>query len=116
LWQLESRAYPIVLNTREGMNHPGQWYLDRTAGKLVYWPLPGQDMMKLQVVAPTMESIVCIAAKSKTLPADITLRNMAFHCTTQPLRTVGFGGAGFDGAVKIVKADRCVLKNLEISH
>lgn len=31
----------VVWNVRQGMKHPGQWYLNRKAGKLVYWPLPG---------------------------------------------------------------------------
>jgi hypothetical protein len=31
----------VVWNLREGMSQPGQWYLDRTANKVVYRPLPG---------------------------------------------------------------------------
>src|SRR5690606_10959785 len=27
----------VIFNTREGMTKPGQWYLDRTQGRLVYW-------------------------------------------------------------------------------
>ena len=34
----------VIFNTREGMTRPGQWYLDRTGGRVVYWPLPGEDM------------------------------------------------------------------------
>jgi len=39
----------VVWNVREGLTQPGQFYLDRTAGKLVYWPLPGEDVTTAEV-------------------------------------------------------------------
>ncbi len=51
----------LIWNTREGMTQPGQWYLDRTAGRVVYWPLPGEDMTRSKVIAPTMERVIRIA-------------------------------------------------------
>ena len=39
-------------NVAEGLLKPGQWYLDRASGVLSYWPLPGEDPAKLEVVAP----------------------------------------------------------------
>lgn len=42
----------VVWNDKEGLKEPGQWYLDRNLGKLVYWPLAGEDMAKVQVLAP----------------------------------------------------------------
>jgi hypothetical protein len=41
-----------VTNVREGLTAPGQWYLDRKSGVLSYWPLPGEDMERVEVVAP----------------------------------------------------------------
>ena len=56
----------VVWNVREGMTQPGQWYLDRTRGKVVYWPLPGEDMGKARMIAPTVESIITLRARGKT--------------------------------------------------
>lgn len=39
-------------NVWEQLKEPGQWYLDRPAGKLYYLPLPGEDPRTTQVVAP----------------------------------------------------------------
>ena len=55
-WMEKAKTY-VVWNIREGMNEPGQWYLDRTNGKVVYWPLPGEDMTKAEVIAPTTETL-----------------------------------------------------------
>ncbi|MBX7254915.1 MAG: right-handed parallel beta-helix repeat-containing protein [Candidatus Hydrogenedentes bacterium] len=41
-----------VENVREALNTPGQWYLDRATGVLTYWAKPGEDLEKVEVVAP----------------------------------------------------------------
>ena len=48
----------VVWNTREGLQRPGQWYHDRARRRLVYWPLPGEDMSKLDVMAPSVTTII----------------------------------------------------------
>ncbi|MBW8040018.1 MAG: hypothetical protein FVQ85_08475 [Planctomycetes bacterium] len=104
----------VVWNVRQGMNEPGQWYLDRTAGKVVYWPLPGEDMSKAEVFAPTIESIIRIRG-SKNKPAkNITIRGLVLSITTTPLKAGGFGAGRFDGAVSISSGQNCGLVDLEI--
>ena len=104
----------VVWNIREGMTQPGQWYLDRTTGKLVYWPLPGEDMDSAEVIAPVLESIIRIQGTRERPAADITIRGLTLTATTTPLETGGFGAGKFDGAVSITLAEKCRLINLEI--
>jgi len=104
----------VVWNVREGMTKPGQWYLDRTAGKLVYWPLPGEDMSKAEVLAPTLESIIRIQGTRGKPARDITIRGLTLSITTTPLQAGGFGAGRFDGAISVVSAESCRLLDLEI--
>ena len=104
----------VIWNIREGMTQPGQWYLDRTAGKLVYWPLPGEDMTEAEVVAPTIESIVRIQGTKESPVEDITLRGLTLSVTTTPLETGGFGAGRYDGAVSVTFAENCRLIGLDI--
>jgi hypothetical protein len=104
----------VIWNVREGMTRPGQWYLDRTAGKLVYWPLPGEDMTKAEVIAPTIESIISIRGSRQNPARDITIRNLTLSVTTTPLEAGGFGAGRFDGAVSVASAENCRLVGLEI--
>jgi hypothetical protein len=104
----------VVWNVREGMTRPGQWYLDRTAGKLVYWPLPGEDMAKAEVFAPTIESIIRIRGTRENLARDITIRGLTLSVTTTPLEAGGFGAGRFDGAISVASAENCRLIGLEI--
>ncbi len=103
----------VVWNVREGMTQPGQWYLDRSAGKLVYWPLPGEDMDSAEVIAPVLESIIRIQGTREKPAADITIRGLTLTATTTPLETGGFGAGKFDGAVSITLARKCRLIGLE---
>lgn len=106
----------VVFNTREGMTKPGQWYLDRVAGQVVYWPLPGQDMTKVEVVAPVLERIISIAGTSNAPVEQVTVRGLALQATTTPLKPGGFAAEAFDGALGLEHARQCVLENLEIAN
>ncbi|MHC4328640.1 MAG: right-handed parallel beta-helix repeat-containing protein [Planctomycetota bacterium] len=104
----------VIWNVREGLTQPGQWCLDRTAGKLVYWPLPGEDMIRVEVIAPTIESIIRIEGSREEPARDITIRRLKLSVTTTPLKAGGFGAGKFDGAVTITSAENCRLIGLEI--
>ena len=104
----------VVQNVREGMTAPGQWYLDRTAGKVVYWPLPGEDMSKADVMAPTMESIVGINGRADAPAKDITLRGLTLTITNTPLVAGGFGAGAFQGAVTMHRVENCRLDGLAV--
>lgn len=104
----------VVWNVREGMTRPGQWYLDRTAGKVVYWPLPGEDMSGAVVYAPRLESIIHIEGRKDKPAHNILIRGIRLSVTTTPLRAGGFGAGRFDGAIQIDDAMDCVLEDLEI--
>jgi hypothetical protein len=77
---LNRRKY-VIYNTREGMTHPGQWYLDRTAGRLVYWPRAGEDMAKMKIIAPTTERVISLAGKRDKPVQRITLRGLSVQVT-----------------------------------
>jgi hypothetical protein len=112
---LNQRKY-VILNTREGMVRPGQWYLDRTLGRVYYWPLPGEDMSRIKIVAPTTGSVIRIAGGSKEKVEMITLRGLRIEATTPPLKPSGFGGWGFDGALSVNNARRCSFESLEVCN
>ncbi|OHB65277.1 MAG: hypothetical protein A2168_00175 [Planctomycetes bacterium RBG_13_50_24] len=104
----------VIWNVREGMTRPGQWYLDRTAGELVYWPMPGEDMAKAEVFAPAIESIIRIRGSRENPARDITVRSLTLSVTTTPLEAGGFGAGKFDGAISVASAENCRMIGLEI--
>jgi hypothetical protein len=105
----------VVWNVREGMTEPGQWYLDRPAGRLVYWPLPGEDMATAHVVAPAARSVVRLAGREDEPVRDVALRGLRIVATTTPLVAGGFGAAKFDGAVEAECAHDCRFEGLTVA-
>lgn len=107
----------IVFNTREGMAQPGQWYLDRRIGRLIYWPLPDENMAKAQIVAPRLERIIQIAGTAKQPVEKITLRGLRLQATTTLLGARGytFGANGYEGAIHLERSRHCLLEKLEIA-
>ncbi len=108
----------VLFNLPEGMTRPGQWYLDRTAGRLVYWPLPGEDMSKIRVVAPRLRRLIQIVGTAKQPAEEITLRGLTLQATTTLLGARGytFGANSYEGAVHLERSRRCLLEKLDITN
>lgn len=105
----------VVWNVREGMTEPGQWYLDRDAGRLCYWPLAGEDMAQAVVVAPCVEAIVELAGQKQKPVCNVTLRALTLSATTNPCQPGGFGASAYRGAVHINRGEAVRLADLEIT-
>jgi hypothetical protein len=104
----------VIFNTREGMARPGQWYLDRNAGALVYWPLAEEDMARARIVAPRLERIVSVVGTREKPVENVTIRGLALRATTTPLKAGGFGAYAFDGALRLDWARQCTLERLDV--
>ncbi|MBN1845992.1 MAG: right-handed parallel beta-helix repeat-containing protein [Sedimentisphaerales bacterium] len=103
----------VLWNIRQGMR-PGSWLLDRAAGKVVYWPLPGEDPGHLQVYAPVTESLIRVQGRPDAPASNIRIQGLALTVTTTPLVAGGFGAGRFAGAVDAQNAPNLELRSLEI--
>lgn len=106
----------VVWNVREGMKSPGQWYLDRDSGRIVYWPLPSEDMGKALVVAPCVETIIEIQSQKQKPARNITLRSLTLSATTTPCKPGGFGASQYRGAIHFNTVDGIRILNMEITN
>ena len=66
-----------VENTLEGVQQPGEWYLDRHAGELYYWP--EGDITDAHVVAPVLNQLVRVEGDEE---AQATVEYLAFRGLT----------------------------------
>jgi hypothetical protein len=72
----------IATNAYELLTKPGQWYLDTSAHRLDYIPLPGQDMRTATVIAPRLQTLVDAAGTADSPIHDIALRGITFSYAT----------------------------------
>lgn len=101
----------VVWNSRHGMKRPGQWYLDRKADKIYYWPLEGQNEKNVKAVIPVLATILYLGNTE-----NIRVEKIGFTGTTTPLIQGGFGASAFPGAVTINKSKNIVLDQISISN
>jgi hypothetical protein len=104
----------VVWNVREGMHRPGQWYLDRTRRRVVYWPLADEDMTSSQALVPAMESILTISGSEQEPARDVIIRGLTFSVTDTPLQAGGFGAGRYRGAIDMGNTGGCRLERLTI--
>lgn len=94
-WEKEQRYY--VENVFEGLDAPGEWYLDPGAGRVYYYPLPGEDMARAEVIAPR---VVSTLVEFRGEPAKgafvehVRFRGIAFRHTNSELRRIRNPGQG----------------------
>ncbi|MFC2087951.1 right-handed parallel beta-helix repeat-containing protein, partial [Bacteroidota bacterium] len=56
----ENYAPYTVENVFEGLDSPGEWYLDRHTGELYFWPEKGTDIEDLEITAPVLNRLVLL--------------------------------------------------------
>lgn len=119
-WEREQRYH--LEGFREALDQPGEWYLDRKAGVLYYWPLPGEDLAKAQIVAPALAHIVELQGDPTLgLPVEhLTFRGLSFQHAdwvldrNQPAD--GQAAIFLTGALFARGARHCTLEECEVAH
>lgn len=106
----------VVWNVREGLTEPGQWYYERKARRLLYWPLPGEKLATAEGYVPVARTLIQLAG-TETRPIEgVTVRGLGLTLTTTPLVAGGFGAQVFPAAVMVEHARGCRLEGLEVYH
>ena len=121
-----SGSWCFFENAIEMLDQPGEWYLDRSSGVLSYWPLDGQDMSKVEVVAPVLAQLLEIAGTSDQLVQNVHFKGLTFRHARWPLPPWGFagrqagtmyGGTGFIGEAILWKfVESCSMTDSEVAH
>lgn len=106
----------VVWNTIEGMIKPGNWYLDRQHGEVVYWPLEGENPDKLDIVAPLLENVIIARGDDDNTLQGLNLSMLTITATNAPLMSGAFGAKLFDGAISLKRVEDTHLRDLEIHN
>lgn len=105
-----------VENVREGLNRPGDWYLDYHTGELYYWP--EEDLAQAEIVAPALKQLVRFEGEAQKgrYVQYLHFRGLTFSDTDWELPPTGYPGCGDVGdivepsALDLEGARRCSLE------
>ncbi|MCX5759434.1 MAG: right-handed parallel beta-helix repeat-containing protein, partial [Candidatus Hydrogenedentes bacterium] len=119
-WGPRQRYY--ILNTKEGMDAPGEWFLDRQNGMLYYLAMPNEDMTKAEVVAPFLHQLVTLDGNpSKGQYVDnVQFKGLRFEHAGFAIGPEGYGDAqgavGVPAAIQTRGARICTFERCTIAH
>lgn len=113
-FQLEPYHRVVLENYRAALDAPGEWFLDRQ-GKLLYLPLPGQDIATAEVVAPVTARWIELRGVE-----HLRFRGLRFAHTQYLLPEAGWTDAQADAALgAAIEADNShdvVFEHCDFSH
>jgi hypothetical protein len=111
-----------VDNVFGALDAPGTWYLDRKHGILSYRPAPGEEMEKLQIVAPVTEQLVRLEGDpgAGRLVQHVILRGLSFAHTNWTLPAEGCAYIQAElppsAAIHADGAALCRIEACELAH
>lgn len=107
----------------EGLDQPGEWYLNRETGTLYYHPRPGERIEDIEAVAPATERLVELAGDVEAGEAvhHVHLRGLAFEHSTWPMPETGWRErqaqtSMVTAGVFAEVAEDCVFEDCEFRH
>ncbi len=118
----EDGARYVVENVFEALDAPGEWYLDKKAGVLYYMPKDGEDMSKVDVVAPFAKELLRIEGNPTEgkFVENVLIRNISFeHCHFEfPAGKVNDsqGSSEISAAVNMLGAQGCMFHVCSFSN
>ena len=110
----------FVENIFEALDTPGEWYLDRVAGRLYYLPLANESLEFTVVFAPKLTAILRFQGGEASQVRHLHFEHLAFAHQQWDLPTGCSGyiqaAFGVPGAVILEGADRCVFYRCRVAH
>ncbi|MCC5843451.1 MAG: right-handed parallel beta-helix repeat-containing protein [Verrucomicrobia bacterium] len=86
-WSFGTTPAPYYIdNVYEAFRKPGQWYLDRPAGRLMYLPREGEQLDSAEIFAPVLEQLVVIEGDPEKghYVENLNFEGITFEHTTSP--------------------------------
>lgn len=112
----------VVENVGEALSEPGEWYLDRSTGVLIYLPMPGETPERCTVVAPKLDFLVQVLGSTGNgaKVSHLRFENLDFRYADWrlPKENPGAVQAAFNvpAAIHFRGAEHCALYGCDISR
>ena len=122
-WTKYPRYY--VENVFEGLDSPGEWYLDRAKGVLYYWPPDSIDLKQAEIIAPKIKQLVALKGniKEKNPIQYLTFSHLSFANSGYEFPPEGYiNGGGATGpmyrpsAILLQHASNITIQNCLIEN
>lgn len=118
----ENGARYIVENVWEGLDSPGEWYLNKKTGVLYYYPLPGEDLSQVEVIAPFAPEFMRLEGRplERKYVSHLRFQGISFMYTNWDLppgnSNDGQGSSSVPASITLEGAQYCVFENCRVQN
>ena len=81
------KEYRMVENIFEELDAPGEWFYDKTEGKLYFYPPAGMNLATATIEAASLEELIRVVGTSDEKVKHLTFSNFTFTGTRRTLFT-----------------------------
>ena len=81
------KEYRMVENIFEELDAPGEWFYDKTEGKLYFYPPAGMNLATATIEAASLEELIRVVGTSAEKVKHLTFSNFTFTGTRRTLFT-----------------------------
>ncbi len=116
--QFEPDQRYYVENFRAALDAPGEWYLDKGQGQVLYIPRPGEDMTKAEVFAPVASQFMVIKGDGADVH-DLRFQGLSFQHANMATAPDGYhdgqAASGIGAAIELENASGIEFTNCEVA-
>ena len=119
-WHPDQRYY--IEHLFEGLDQPGEWFLNKKEGRLYYMPMPGEDMKSAKAMAPVAPQLLRIEGKPTEgqFVEHLAFRGLDFHYTEFSVKPEGHSdgqaASSVPAAIEATGARNVTFDQCEIGH
>lgn len=105
----------FIANTREALDSPHEWYLDRATGKLYYYPTDPQFPKNTEIVAAKLERLIVLRGdRQQAYVENVHFVGLTFSDTSYTLADNYYFPA--DSAIWLLATRKCSIRNCNFTH
>lgn len=121
LWPNKNTSRYYIENVFEGLDSPGEWYLDKHSGNLYYYPLDNKPIQNSEFISPKLYRLVALNGTSANYIKNVHINNMVFMHTDWYMSSNGiiYSPESLtypDNAIDINFAENFRFENNTVSH
>ncbi|MBI4657398.1 MAG: right-handed parallel beta-helix repeat-containing protein [Verrucomicrobia bacterium] len=118
----ENNARYYIENAPDGLDAPGEWYLDRKTGVVTCWPLPGVNLAEAEAIAGNLDDLLVFQGDfaGKKPVHHVVLRGLTFGYSDWSMSSNGYADTqaaiAVRGDVRAEAAVDCVVEDCTFAH
>lgn len=104
----------VLENCRAALDAPGEWFLDRAKGELLYLPRPGETVATATAMAPVLPRLLSVDGAR-----DVTFENLGFEANGWVMEGPYFAAQSahdVGSAIEVRSSSRIVFDRCRVRH